>query len=97
MEAAGLEGAALRASSQPRFRSLLVARHGRLVFERYFGDATHETLFDVRSVTKSVASLLTGIALREGSSPVSTPRSPTGWLRATRSIPRTPRSRCATC
>ncbi len=65
MDATGLEAAALRASSQPRFRSLLVARHGRLVFERYFGDATDETLFDVRSVTKSIASLLTGIALRD--------------------------------
>lgn len=66
LDAAALENAARRASAQPRFRSLLVARHGRLAFERYFGSATSESVFDVRSVTKSVVSLLTGIAQREG-------------------------------
>ncbi len=49
-----------------RFRGLLVARHGRLVLERYFGGADGSTRFDVRSVTKSVVSALTGIALSEG-------------------------------
>lgn len=66
MDAQRLEAAAARAASQPRARSLIVARHGRLVFERYFGGAGPETLFDVRSVTKSVVSLLLGIALRDG-------------------------------
>ncbi|HXB56999.1 MAG TPA: serine hydrolase [Vicinamibacteria bacterium] len=51
------------AASIPRFRSLLVVRHGKLVVERYFGGATSETRFDVRSVTKSVVSLLVGQAL----------------------------------
>ena len=60
-----LEAAAARVSAQPAVRSLLVARRGQLAFERYFGPATAETMFDVRSVTKSVVSLLTGIALRE--------------------------------
>jgi CubicO group peptidase (beta-lactamase class C family) len=41
-------------------------RHGRLAFERYFGPATPEALFDVRSVTKSVVSALTGIAVQDG-------------------------------
>src|SRR5690349_8442555 len=54
------------ASGIPRFRSLLVARHGRLVAEYYFGGADSTSLFDVRSVTKSVVGALTGIALRDG-------------------------------
>ena len=60
---ADAESAAARVS---RVRSLLVARHGRLVVERYFGGADSATLFDVRSVTKSVVSSLTGIALSRG-------------------------------
>jgi CubicO group peptidase (beta-lactamase class C family) len=54
------EQAAARVS---RLRSLLVARHGRLVVERYFGGADSTTTFDVRSVTKSIVAALTGIAL----------------------------------
>ena len=66
LDAALLEAAAARASAQPAVRSLLVGRRGQLAFESYFGGASAETLFDVRSVTKSVVSLLTGIALRDG-------------------------------
>jgi CubicO group peptidase (beta-lactamase class C family) len=60
---ADAESAAARVS---RLRALLVARHGRLVVERYFGGADSTTPFDVRSVTKSVVSALTGIALSRG-------------------------------
>lgn len=81
LDAARLEAAAARAASRPRSRSLLVARNGRLAFERYFGGATAEGLFDVRSVTKSVMSLLTGIALREGVFP-SLDASIATWLAA---------------
>ena len=66
MSVAGLLGATGDAAAIPRFRSLLVARHGRLVAEIYFGGADSTTLFDVRSVTKSVVGALTGIALRDG-------------------------------
>ena len=66
MSAFALLGAAGDASAIPRFRSLLVARHGRLVAEYYFGGGDSTTLFDVRSVTKSVVCALTGIALRDG-------------------------------
>src|SRR2546425_9667876 len=66
MNAFALLAAAGDASGIPRFRSLLVARHGRLVAERYFGGTDSTTLFDVRSVTKSVVGALTGIALRDG-------------------------------
>jgi CubicO group peptidase (beta-lactamase class C family) len=65
MEAGGLAAAVDRAAAIPRFRSLLVARHGRLVVERYFAGAHDGALLDVRSVTKSVVSALTGIALRD--------------------------------
>jgi CubicO group peptidase (beta-lactamase class C family) len=66
MDAAGLGAAVTRADAVPRFRSLLVARHGRLVLEQYFHGASGATSFDVRSVTKSVVSALVGIALRDG-------------------------------
>jgi len=60
-----LDQAAASAWANPRFRALLVARHGGLVFERYFRGADEHTLFDVRSVTKSIISALAGIALRD--------------------------------
>src|SRR5216110_369859 len=66
MSASALLGAAGDASGIARFKSLLVARHGRLVAEYYFGGSDSTTLFDVRSVTKSVVCALTGIALRDG-------------------------------
>src|SRR3989454_10457512 len=66
MSASALLGAADDASGIPLFRALLVARHGRLVAEDYFGGTDSITLFDVRSVTKSVVCALTGIALRDG-------------------------------
>ncbi|HEY7377209.1 MAG TPA: serine hydrolase [Steroidobacteraceae bacterium] len=57
------------AAAMPRFRSLLIARHGRLVSENYFGGADRSTVFDLRSVTKSVVSLLAGIAIQSGQLP----------------------------
>lgn len=49
--------------------SLLVVRNGRLVFERYWNDHTPTDLHVVNSVTKSVTSLLVGIAQAEGALP----------------------------
>src|SRR2546422_10184188 len=66
MSAPGLLGAAGDASGIPRFRSLLGARHGRLVAEYYFGGTDPTTLFDVRPVAKSVVCAPTGIALGDG-------------------------------
>lgn len=54
--------------------SLLVLRNGRLVFERYWNGAGPADLHVVNSVTKSVTSLLVGIAVHEGTlPPTSTP------------------------
>ncbi|HEV8443978.1 MAG TPA: serine hydrolase [Steroidobacteraceae bacterium] len=66
MDGVKLARATNDASAIPRFRSLLVARHGKLVLEDYFGGATASTAFDVRSVTKSVLSLLVGDAVAAG-------------------------------
>jgi len=56
--------AAIEAGEFKKIGSVLVARHGQLVYEKYFeGDAA--TLRDTRSATKSVTSLLVGLAIQE--------------------------------
>jgi CubicO group peptidase (beta-lactamase class C family) len=56
--------AAIRAGDFKKIGSVLVARHGKLVYESYFdGDAT--TLRDTRSATKSITDILVGIAIGE--------------------------------
>jgi CubicO group peptidase (beta-lactamase class C family) len=52
-------------SVYPSLRSVLVVRHGVLVFEHYYHGATPATYFNVFSVTKSVTAALVGIALGE--------------------------------
>jgi CubicO group peptidase (beta-lactamase class C family) len=69
MDAGLLQAASDRVGAIARARSLLVARHGTLVLERYLAGSDANTLFDLRSVTKSVVSALTGIALRDGRLP----------------------------
>jgi CubicO group peptidase (beta-lactamase class C family) len=69
----------LAASSTTNVHALLVARHGKLVFERYFRGSDEifsrpvgivafdrDTLHDMKSVSKSVASLVLGIAIDRG-------------------------------
>lgn len=56
----------LLVTEQPGTYSLLVGRHGRLVFERYYHGYDQDALFEVRSVTKSVLSLLVGCAIDDG-------------------------------
>ena len=70
-ESAGFDPSALRDADR-RFRelpdllSVLAMRNGRLAFERYYRGADATTAGDVFSVTKSVVSMLVGIALRDG-------------------------------
>lgn len=56
--------ASIRSGEFKKIGSVLIARHGKLVYEAYFdGDAN--TLRDTRSATKSITDVLFGIALRE--------------------------------
>jgi len=61
-----LDRAYADARETPGIRSLLVQRHGVLVAEEYFNGCAADTLEQVWSVTKSVMSILTGIALERG-------------------------------
>lgn len=54
------------ATHYPHLTSLLIVRGGRLVFEYYQGQADSSTRHNLKSVTKSVLSLLVGIALKTG-------------------------------
>ena len=57
--------AAIRSDQFKKIGSILIARHGKLVYEDYVdGDAT--TLRDTRSATKSITDALVGIAIQEG-------------------------------
>ena len=49
----------------PNVYSLLVVRHGYLVYEKYYNGMNENSVNPVYSVTKSMMSALTGIALRE--------------------------------
>lgn len=46
-----------------RITSVLVARHGKLIYEQYFGGATSSTLHNTRSATKTITSMLIGLAI----------------------------------
>lgn len=50
----------------PDVRALVILRGGTLAYERYFEGTSRATRFNVKSVTKSVVSALTGIALADG-------------------------------
>jgi CubicO group peptidase (beta-lactamase class C family) len=61
-----LDDAFAAAGKIPNVRSLRIEQHGALVREQYWGGGDATTPHDVRSVTKSVMSLLTGIAVSQG-------------------------------
>ena len=61
-----LEAAYDTAEEIASIQSLLVSRNGVLVAERYFHGADADSFFEVRSVTKSVISILIGIAIEQG-------------------------------
>ncbi len=46
--------------------SLLISRNGKLVVEEYYNGYSQDSLHDVRSVTKSITSILVGIAIDKG-------------------------------
>lgn len=65
MDAAGLEQARAWLESH-QSKSGLVVRHGRIVAEWYFGDATPQTKFAAYSTSKSLSSMATGLAIADG-------------------------------
>ena len=56
----------IAASDDHKLHSLLVVRHGRLAFEEYYHGHGPHNPHDLRSATKSITSLLTGIAIDQG-------------------------------
>lgn len=67
MDRWALEAVATRVPAEtPDLSALLVARRGQLVWEQSFGSYIAGTPINVRSVTKSVTSFPTGIAVAEG-------------------------------
>lgn len=70
-ESQGLRASAVADTLQagaalPGLRALLVARRGVLVAERYYAGTTVDALQAINSATKSVCSMLVGLALRDG-------------------------------
>jgi CubicO group peptidase (beta-lactamase class C family) len=62
----GVSSALEAAAEIPRLMSLLVVKDGILVVEEYYRGNQRDSLNDLRSVTKSVVSTLTGLAIQEG-------------------------------
>ena len=62
----GLENAYQALTGRSVTQALLVERNGVLVMEEYFHGGSAATYYDVRSVTKSVTSILIGIAVDQG-------------------------------
>jgi CubicO group peptidase (beta-lactamase class C family) len=59
----------LRDNRIPGINSLIVIRQGYLAVEEYFNGGTESQVHTLQSVTKSVTSLLVGIAISQGSIP----------------------------
>ena len=60
------EALVARASALPRLRSLLVSVDGELVEEHYFNGATARSLANLKSASKTLMSILVGIAIDRG-------------------------------
>ena len=63
---------AIRSDEFKKITSVVIARHGKLAYERYFGDFNASSLMDPRSASKTVTSMAVGLALcyRSGELPL---------------------------
>ncbi|WP_338794176.1 serine hydrolase [Bernardetia sp. MNP-M8] len=52
------------AGKYEQITSVLVAHNGNLIFEKYYNDTDSNSMHNTRSATKTMASLLTGIAIK---------------------------------
>jgi CubicO group peptidase (beta-lactamase class C family) len=68
VDAAALDSlyAAMTQDPHHDLKGIVIVREGRLVSEHYFNGDSASTLHDIRSATKSVTSLLMGLALQKG-------------------------------
>jgi CubicO group peptidase (beta-lactamase class C family) len=66
LDSAVLEQAAEEVALSPVAASLLIVRNGKLAFERYFNGFDAADANNVHSLSKSILSVLTGIAIDEG-------------------------------
>ncbi len=49
-----------------RIKSVLIAKNGEVLFEKYYNGADENSMHNTRSATKTIATLLTGIAIKKG-------------------------------
>ena len=66
LDSAQVAGVLARAEDLPRLRSLLVARRGSLLVERYYHGARASEPVNIKSASKSLLSALVGCAIAEG-------------------------------
>lgn len=57
---------AITAGKYERITSVIVAKEGKVLYEKYYNGAAQESLHNTRSATKTLATLLTGIAIDKG-------------------------------
>jgi CubicO group peptidase (beta-lactamase class C family) len=68
IDAAELESLYSKITQEPHhdLKGIVIVRSGRLASERYFSGDSIDSLHDIRSATKSITSLLMGIAIQKG-------------------------------
>jgi CubicO group peptidase (beta-lactamase class C family) len=72
LDSAGLSSEKLKSMEEAiqkeefkKITSILIARRGKLIYEKYFGDFTKTSFMNTRSCTKTITSMLVGIAVEQ--------------------------------